>query len=172
MFKHSILMGLLGASALAAVGCGGVSVVKVNAARVDATCKRVYFTSTIKQGDSYAEGVPTLVSTGPDVGVIPIGTNPTIDLAKPVLVTLKVDKAEPGCARFPVGGAWSFDGILPSATTNAAGASVYGLDFDKFAAPVVGRAEARAQLCRRALGDHRLFTRRARRSSPSSTAKS
>jgi hypothetical protein len=134
MFKHTILMALLGATALAATGCGSTGVVRVNAARVDATCKRVYFTSTIKQGDSYAEGVPTLVSTGADAGVIPIGTNPTIDLSKPVLVTLKVDKADPGCARFPKGGAWSFDGLLPPATTNAEGASVYGLDFDKFAA--------------------------------------
>lgn len=134
MFKHTILMGLLGAAALAAVGCGGVNVVKVNAARVDATCKRVYFTSTLKQGDSYAEGVPTLVATGPDAGVIPIGTSPAMDLTKPVLVTLKVDRADAGCARFPKGSAWSFDGVLPAPTTSAAGASVYGLDFDKFAA--------------------------------------
>jgi hypothetical protein len=134
MFKHTILMGLLGATALAAVGCGSVNVVKVNAARVDATCKRVYFTSTLRQGDSYAEGVPTLVATGPDAGVIPIGTSPAMDLTKPVLVTLKVDRAEPGCTRFPKGTAWSFDGVLPAPTTNAAGASVYGLDFDRFAA--------------------------------------
>lgn len=67
-------MGLRGATALAAVGCGSVTVVKVNAARVDA-----------------------------------------------------------GCARFPKGSAWSFDGVLPGPTTNAAGASVHGLDFDKFA---------------------------------------
>jgi hypothetical protein len=134
MFKNSILVGLLGATALAAVGCGSVNVVKVNAARVDATCKRVYFTSTLKQGDSYVEGVPTLVATTPDAGVIPIGTSPTMDLSKPVVVTLKVDRAEPGCTRFPKGSAWSFDGVLPTPTTNAAGASVYGLDFDKFAA--------------------------------------
>ena len=134
MLKHTILMALLGATALAAVGCGGVNVVKVNAARIDATCKRVYFTSTIKQGDSYAEGVPTLISTGPGAGVIPIGTTPMIDVTRPVLVTLKVAKSEPDCARFPKDGAWTFDGVLPAATTNADGASVYGLDLDKFTA--------------------------------------
>ena len=134
MFKHTILMALLGATALAATGCGGVNVVKVNAARVDATCKRVYFTSTFKQGHSYVEGVPTLVSTGADVGVIPLGASPTLDVTKPVRVTLKADQAEPGCARFPKGGVWTFDGVLPTATTNADGASVYGLDFDKFTA--------------------------------------
>lgn len=134
MFKHTILTTLLGAAALAAVGCGGVNVVKVNAARVDATCKRVYFTSTIKQGDSYAEGVPTLVSTAPGTGVVALGATPTMDLAKPVLVTLKVAKSEPDCTRFPKGSAWMFDGVLPAPTTNADGASVYGLDLDRFSA--------------------------------------
>lgn len=134
MFKHSILVGLLGATALAAVGCGSVNVVKVNAARVDATCKRVYFTSTLRQGDSYTEGVPTLVATGPDAGVIPIGTSPTMDLARPVQMTLKVDRAELDCVRFAKGKAWSFNGVLPAPTTNAAGASVYGLDFDRVVA--------------------------------------
>lgn len=57
-----------------------------------------------------------------------------LDVTKPVLVTLKVDKAEPDCTRFPKGGVWTFDGVLPTATTNAEGASVYGLDFDKFTA--------------------------------------
>lgn len=134
MLKHTILTALLGATALAALGCGGVNVVKVNAARVDATCKRVYFTSTIKQGDSYAEGVTTLVSTAPDAGVIALGTTPMIDLTKPVLVTLKVARSEPDCARFPKGGTWTFDGVLTPATTGADGASVYGLDFDKLSA--------------------------------------
>jgi hypothetical protein len=134
MLKHTILMASLAATALAAIGCGGVNVVKVNAARIDATCKRVYFTSTIKQGDSYAEGVPTLISTGAGAGVIPIGTTPMIDPTKPVLVTLKVASSEPDCARFPKGGSWIFDGVLPAATTNADGASVYGLDLDKFTA--------------------------------------
>jgi hypothetical protein len=133
MRKLNVLMPLLGAAALAAIGCGSVNVVKVNAARVDTTCKRVYFTSTIKQGDSYAEGVPTLVATAPDAGVIPIGTSPQMDTTRPVLVTLKVDKAEATCTRFPTGSAWKFDGVLPPPTKNAAGESVYGLDFEAFA---------------------------------------
>lgn len=133
MFKHGIGAAAIFAAALAAIGCGGgAGVVKINAAKVDATCKRVYFTSTIKQGDSYAEGVPTLVSTAPEAGVIPLGATPSIDFARPVLVTLKVDRSEPGCTRFPKGTAWRFDGTLPQATKSADGAEVYGLDFDRF----------------------------------------
>lgn len=134
MRKVGILVPLLGAAALAAVGCGGANVVTVTAANVDATCKRVYFSSTIKQGDGYSEGVPTLVSTAPDAGVIPLGTTPQIDVTKPVLVTLKVEKADAGCARFPRGGAWRFDGVLPNGAKNAAGESVHALDFAAFTA--------------------------------------
>jgi len=134
MRRIGILMPLLGAAALSAIGCGGANVVKVNAAKVDMACKRVYFTSTIKQGDSYAEGVPTLVATGPDAGVIPIGTTPQLDVTKPVLVTLKVEKAESDCARFPKGSAWKFDGVLPAATASAGGEHAYALEFDQFVA--------------------------------------
>jgi hypothetical protein len=134
MRRIGILMPLLGAAALSAIGCGGVNVVKVNAAKVDVACKRVYFTSTIKQGDSYAEGVPALVATGPDAGVIPIGATPLIDFTKPVLITLKVDKAEAECTRFPKGSAWRFDGVLPAGAENAAGEHAYAVEFDRFAA--------------------------------------
>ena len=133
MLKLSILMPLL-AAALSTIGCAGTEVVKVNAARVDATCKRVYFTSTIKQGDLYAEGVPMLVSTAPDAGVIPIGAAPQIDAAKPVLITMKVEKSDNDCTRFPKGSAWRYDGVLPAAVTNAAGENVHMVDFDRFAA--------------------------------------
>lgn len=134
MLKFGILMPLLAATALSTIGCGGANVVKVNAAKVDATCKRVYFTSTIKQGDGYTEAVPTLVSTAPDAGVIPIGATPQIDATRPVLITLKVEKADADCARFPKGSAWRFDGVLPEAVKGAAGESVHAIDFDRFAA--------------------------------------
>jgi hypothetical protein len=134
MLKFGILMPLLAAAALSTIGCGGANVVKVNAAKVDATCKRVYFTSTIKQGDGYAESVPTLVSTAPDAGVIPIGATPQLDAAKPVLITLKVEKAEADCARFPKGSAWRYDGVLPDAVKSATGENVHMIDFDRFAA--------------------------------------
>ena len=133
MLKLSIVVPLL-AAALSTIGCAGTEVVKVNAARVDATCKRVYFTSTIKQGDIYAEGVPMLVSTAADAGVIPIGAAPQIDAAKPVLITMKVEKSDDDCARFPKGHAWRYDGVLPAAVTNAAGENVHMVDFDRFAA--------------------------------------
>ncbi len=134
MRRIGILVPLLGAAALTAIGCGGVNVVKVNAARVDVACKRVYFTSTIKQGDSYAEGVPTLVATGPDAGVIPIGSTPQIDFSRPVLITLKVEKAEAECSRFPRGSAWRFDGVLTAGGENAAGEHAYSIELDRFAA--------------------------------------
>ncbi len=134
MLKYGILMPLLAATALSTIGCGGANVVRVNAAKVDATCKRVYFTSTIKQGDGYTESVPTLVSTAPDAGVIPLGASPQLDPARPVLITLKVEKAEADCTRFPKGGAWRFDGVLPGAVKNAAGENVHAVDFDRFAA--------------------------------------
>jgi hypothetical protein len=133
MLKFGILMPLLGAAALASIGCDSVNVVKVNAAGVDVACKRVYFTSTIKQGDGYADGVPTLVATAPDAGVIPIGATPQIDVTKPVLISLKVERTDQGCARFPKGSAWRFDGVLPQAVKNAAGESVHAIDFDRFA---------------------------------------
>ena len=134
MLKFGILMPLLAATTLSTIGCGGANVVKVNAARVDATCKRVYFTSTIKQGDGYAEAVPTLVSTAPDTGVIPIGATPQLDAAKPVLITLKVEKADAECTRFPKGKAWRFDGVLPDGVQSATGENVHMIDFDRFAA--------------------------------------
>jgi hypothetical protein len=134
MLKFGILMPLLAAAALSTIGCGGSDVVKVNAAKIDATCKRVYFTSTIKQGDGYAEGVPMLVSTAPDAGVIPVGAAPQIDASKPVLITLKVEKTDDGCTRFPKGSAWRFDGVLPAAVANSAGENVHMVDFDRFAA--------------------------------------
>jgi hypothetical protein len=134
MLKLAILMPLLAAAALSTTGCGGANVVKVNAAKVDATCKRVYFASTIKQGDGYAEAVPTLVSTAPDAGVIPIGATPQLDAAKPVLITLRVEKADADCTRFPKGSAWRYDGVLPEAVKSATGENVHMIDFDRFAA--------------------------------------
>jgi hypothetical protein len=134
MLKFGILMPLLAVTALSTTGCGGANVVRVNAAKIDATCKRVYFTSTIKQGEVYTESVPTLVSTAPDAGVIPIGASPQLDPTRPVLIMLKVEKADADCARFPKGSAWRFDGVLPDAVKNAAGQNVHAVDFDRFAA--------------------------------------
>src|SRR3954467_10655191 len=125
MRRFGISKYLLVASALVVVGCGGASVVKVNADELGATCNRVYFTSTIKQGDSYAESVPTLVVVSPETGVIPLGSTPQIDFTKPVLITLKVNKSETGCTRFPGGGTWRFEGTLPPSAMSAAGESVY-----------------------------------------------
>src|SRR4051812_30892115 len=135
MRKFPIICPLLATAALFAAGCGGATVVKVNASRMDVACKRVYFTSVLKQGDAYAEGAPALVITGPGEGVVPVGTSPLVDFAKPVSLTLKVEKAEDTCARFPKGSSWRFAGVLPKLAPTASGEDVYGVDFDQLAGP-------------------------------------
>jgi hypothetical protein len=131
--RLSIIGPLLAVSALAA-GCAAGGVVKVSASPIDAACKRVYFSSTIKQGDSYTEGVPALVEVAAGSGVIPIDTSPQIDLSQPVAITLRVDRSDAGCARFPKGSVYRYQGAL-SLASGQGGQSVYGVPIDQFSGP-------------------------------------